>query len=139
MRTPAIFDGEICALDEHGVSQFDWMIHGDKRKTFLAFDVLRLRSRWIVDEPLWKREDRLRNVIVSENGSLLRLGMVTDGVGLYAQASALNLEGVVGKDRNSRYIAGERSAAWVKVKTPFGARVVAERMRNAARARVQTR
>ena len=39
-----------------------------------------------------------------------------DGVALYEAAIASGLEGVVGKRKDSRYQAGRRSAAWIKVK-----------------------
>jgi bifunctional non-homologous end joining protein LigD len=123
------FDGEIVCLDKEGRPDFRKVINrlmasGETTIEKLSksspaycylFDCLYLDGRAIVNEPLWRRRDWLDDIIRKE--SPYRLSETEeDGEALFAAAREHSLEGIVAKDKNSRYLPGKRSDAWLKIK-----------------------
>lgn len=128
VREPAVFDGELCALDKRGFPQFEWMQRRDVVHTLVAFDVLRIGSRDVTHLPLERRRSLLERVLVSEEDVIIRARANSAGFALFQQCERLGLEWLVGKRNDSTYKPGIRSAAWLKIKTPTGRRVIRERM-----------
>lgn len=125
---PHVLDGEACVLDELGRSDFD-RLHARARRrrnwpgadpvVFCAFDALVIGGRDIMGRPLAARKAALKRLLASRPPSVLYVsGIDGDGEGLYAQAVALRLEGIVAKRLASVYRPGVRSEDWVKVKRP---------------------
>jgi len=115
-----VLDGEIMVLDEHGRSSFNAMQHrgrGDPRHqiVFYAFDVLHLDGRDITQDPLHRRRAELPRLL---DGAVLRVSQELPGTAadVLAAVQSMGLEGVVAKRRDSQYVPGERSTAWVKLK-----------------------
>jgi bifunctional non-homologous end joining protein LigD len=141
LRGHHVLDGEMCVLDEYGRSDFDRLQVRSMRKgwkpgadlvVFCAFDVLVLSGRNVMQQPLRRRKASLGKLLEPVRQSVLPVGYVeAAGKQLYAQALALELEGIVAKDLESPYVPGVRSDAWVKFKRP-GA-VPAERFKFASR------
>jgi bifunctional non-homologous end joining protein LigD len=134
----AILDGEVVALDANGQPDFGLLQARNKlgrhrgagRAQALeeaaadgaaativceVFDLLFLDGRLLTDVPLEERKRLLRSIV---RDSRIRYAghVVRDGEEFYAAVSALGLEGMVAKLRNSRYVPGRRSQAWLKVK-----------------------
>jgi bifunctional non-homologous end joining protein LigD len=112
----ALLDGEIVALDEHGHPSFQALHHQSARAiVFYAFDLLHLNGRDLTRMPLEERRAALATVV--EGTRILRSdplpGTPTQ---IAAAVRRLRLEGVIAKERHSRYEPGKRSRAWVKVK-----------------------
>jgi bifunctional non-homologous end joining protein LigD len=85
----------------------------------LAFDLL---TRWSTDlrfHPLLTRKAELQELIASSERICYVPHIEVKGLELYGQAVAQGLEGIMGKQENSKYIAG-RSRYWIKVETPAG-------------------
>lgn len=83
---------------------------------FVAYDVLYYKDKLITDLPLIERKQILDNV-VSENQLISVSRYVeTSGKMLFKLAKQQNLEGVVGKKKDSLYWFGKRTKDWNKIK-----------------------
>ncbi len=111
-----VLDGEVCALDEEGRPRFSLLQHGGGTLAMYVFDLLRLDGRDVTGLPLHERRELLSSTLIGSD--VIRLSVAfADGPALFEQARGLGLEGVIAKRASSRYLAGRRSEAWVKVKT----------------------
>ena len=116
IATPdAVLDGEVCALDDTGTARFGSLQRGDGRLVFVAFDLLELDGRPLVDEPLTSRRELLAS-IVRPDAAVQVSPTFDDGDALLAACREQGIEGVVAKRAGSRYRQGARSPDWVKVK-----------------------
>ncbi len=123
-RGPSVVDGEICVLDEHGRSDFDrlraraaqrGLKRGSDRVVFCVFDLLVLRGRSLLEQPLALRKAELMRLLGHKPDRILPVqGVLDEGTWLFAQAQRLGLEGIVSKKTDSRYLPGQRSPSWVK-------------------------
>jgi bifunctional non-homologous end joining protein LigD len=133
----AIVDGEVVALDERGRPDFGLLQErlgagrirtpgsavpsggppgGAVPLVFQAFDLLYLDGRSLLDVPLEQRR-RLLELVVRPSARVQVSALVaTEGVAFFEAVKAQELEGIVAKHRRSRYEAGRRSTAWLKVK-----------------------
>ncbi|HEY8556904.1 MAG TPA: non-homologous end-joining DNA ligase, partial [Actinomycetes bacterium] len=125
----AVVDGEIVALDRDGRPSFERMqdrFHrtpeelarnkGRVPVQFLAFDLLWLDGRPLLELPLHERRARLEEVLVETKD--IRLSQVVEGAGtaFFDHVKALQLEGIVAKRAASPYRPGIRSHDWRKIK-----------------------
>jgi bifunctional non-homologous end joining protein LigD len=118
----AIIDGEIVALDDKGRSSFQ-LLQGFGAGlvrppiVFYAFDLLRLNGKDLQDLPLEERKAKLEGLLKKPPGVLRYSVSFTHKIEeLLSRAQELGLEGLIGKRSGSRYEAGKRSGAWVKIK-----------------------
>lgn len=124
----AVLDGEIVALDAHGVSSF----HRLQQRMNLtdAGEIARAAARvpvefYAFDLLLHAGKDLTRLPLLERKAKLAALGLqspwryadhvVGDGVGLFAEARKRGLEGIIAKRADSPYEAG-RSRQWLKFK-----------------------
>ena len=127
---PAVFDGEIVALDAAGHPSFTRLqsrmhltgardIAREATATpvhYFVFDLLRIGDDDIAARPLRERRELLESV-TADAASPLVVPPVTDDIADALTAAAdLRLEGVVVKDPQSPYRRGIRSEQWLKVK-----------------------
>lgn len=117
--TAAVLDGEVVALDASGRPSFQALQHRAAHPShaiaFYAFDLLHLNGKDLTGERLDSRRSLLPQVL---NGSGILFSMELQGSAtqVIEVVSGLGLEGVIAKRRDSRYAAGQRSGAWVKLK-----------------------
>ncbi len=126
----AVVDGEIVAFDRHGRPSFSLLqnrmhltrpreIEREVVRTpivYMVFDLLRLDGHDLTGLPLSQRRTLLEDVIADLDAPV-RVPPVFDDVDAALAASdEFGLEGVVVKDPSSRYRAGQRSPAWLKLK-----------------------
>ena len=120
----AILDGEIVALDEHGISRFSLLQQAlsegpSSRLTFYAFDLLYLDGWDLRRVPLKKRKEYLSQLIAGVSGGRSAIQysdhVEGDGDALFARASEMGLEGIVSKREDSLSSPG-RTNLWVKSK-----------------------
>jgi hypothetical protein len=85
---------------------------------YVLFDLLFDRGRCLPQEALVQRRARLRELLVALDEPVLAYsaGVVGCGREFFAQVVAQGHEGVLAKDRASRYRPGHRSSAW-RIKT----------------------
>ncbi len=127
---PAVFDGEIVALDAAGHPSFTRLqsrmhltgardIAREATATpvhYFVFDLLCIGDDDIAERPLRERRELLESV-TADAASPLVVPPVTDDIADALTAAAdLRLEGVVVKDPQSPYRRGIRSERWLKVK-----------------------
>ena len=133
----AVLDGEIVAFEDGRPSfqrlQQRMHVRDESRVeqltrqvpvVFMAFDLLYLDGRRLVDEPLTSRRRLLEGALVPS--SSIQLSPMVEGSGraLLQAASDQGLEGIVAKRLSSKYEPGKRSRSWLKVKLVFDADVV---------------
>ena len=115
----AVVDGEIVAVDANGHPSFQALQHRSAYPghaiTFYAFDLLHLDGESLEAKPLSERRGRLPAVIKG-SGLLLSEPLPGSAAHVADAVRALGLEGVIAKRVNSRYSAGQRGGAWVKLK-----------------------
>src|SRR6185503_4496361 len=128
--TAALFDGEIVCLEADGKPNFRNVIHRMQQKTDGAierarakfpavcylFDCLYLDGCAIVNEPLSRRREWLRDAVKSDSAYRLSEA-VEDGPAFFEAVQKLGLEGIVAKQRSSPSLPGKRSDSWLKIKT----------------------
>jgi bifunctional non-homologous end joining protein LigD len=124
-----VIDGEIVALDEEGRPSFNLLQnYGSSRASivYFVFDVLTLRGKSLMDEPLTKRRDLLREKVLTKLGEPVRFSPDLDAglPDLIESVKAEGLEGLVAKRRNSSYEPGQRSGAWQKMRINQGQELV---------------
>lgn len=120
----AIVDGEVIALDEHGEPDFALLQSRIKGRAagggtpfvYEVFDLLHLEDRSLLDEPLDVRRALLREVLVTDPRVRLSDDIEGDGTAFFEAARVRGLEGIMAKDRRSRYLPGGRTMAWQKIK-----------------------
>jgi bifunctional non-homologous end joining protein LigD len=115
----AVLDGELICIDRTGRSIFNELLYRKSEPVFYAFDLLWLNGEDLRNEPLSIRKGRLERLIKSaKNESLLYAHHIeNDGTKLFNIICEQNLEGIVGKRRDSIYSASA-VRSWVKIKNP---------------------
>lgn len=127
--TCGLFDGEIVSLDEKGKPDFKEVIHRMQRSSegeiqramkknpvyCYIFDLLYLDGRAVVNEPLIRRREWLKDAVKKDSPYRLS-DIVEDGNALFYAARELGLEGIMAKEKNSKYLPGKRSDNWYKIK-----------------------
>lgn len=121
----AIVDGEVIALDDRGEPDFALLqarIKGQGRTStptpfvYEVFDLMWLDGKSLLDEPLEDRRRILADALRADPRVRLSEHIEGDGIAFFEAARARGLEGIMAKDRRSRYEPGKRSMAWQKVK-----------------------
>lgn len=92
--------------------------------TFVAFDLLYLDGRSLVELPFSERRALLEEVVVPAPFIQVSTSIPGAGTALFAAAQQQRLEGIVAKKTASRYEPGRRSKSWLKIKTSSHADVV---------------
>jgi bifunctional non-homologous end joining protein LigD len=116
-----VIDGEIVALDEEGRPSFNALQNYGSSTApvfYFVFDVLILRGRDVMREPLDARRSLLEEKIVPKLSEPARYFPPLDASlpVLIESVKAQGLEGLVAKRRDSRYEPGLRSGAWQKMR-----------------------
>jgi len=111
-------DGELVALDENGVPRFNLLQNyrsGSAHLTLFAFDILSHKGRDLTNLPLSERRELLHSVVKrSRHVEVAAWSSDLDAIERFVRDH--KLEGVVAKSAISRYEAGRRSGAWVKLR-----------------------
>ncbi|MDQ3823130.1 MAG: DNA ligase D, partial [Actinomycetota bacterium] len=120
VRSPeCVLDGEVGALDENGRMTFSAMQQGKSGTSYVyvAFDVLEIDGRPLVDRPLTERREALGGLLDGRNRAVQLSEAFDDGEALFRAAEEQGFEGIIAKRTDSRYLAGRRTRDWLKVKT----------------------
>ena len=126
----AILDGEIVALDEHGVSRFQLLqsrmgrknqseierLVGKSRIAYYVFDLLYLDGFDLSECRLLDRKKQLEIALKPANNVRLSDHIIEHGKELYREIAKIPLEGIVAKRIGSKYVQ-KRSGDWLKIKT----------------------
>ena len=110
------------ALDEKGRSSFQLLQGsemGEQRPliVFYAFDLIQLNGKKLQNLPIEERKAKLEELLKKPPGVIrYSVSFTKDIPELLDRAHKLGLEGLIGKRAGSRYEAGKRTGAWIKVK-----------------------
>ncbi len=127
VKDDVIFDGEIIMLDNNKVSfsKLQKRIHLKNKKTieflsktnpviFICFDVI-YEGKDLINLSLLERKDILSKY--KDNDVFIKSTYVMeDGTKLFNAIKKLDMEGIVAKKINSKYLVNERSDNWLKIK-----------------------
>jgi bifunctional non-homologous end joining protein LigD len=117
----AVIHGEIVALDDKGRSSFQLLQDFDMGMVrppivFYAFDLLQLNGKDLQGLPIEERKAKLEALLEKPPGVIRYSVSFTKKIEeLLSRVRGLGLEGLIGKRTNSRYEAGKRTGAWVKL------------------------
>jgi bifunctional non-homologous end joining protein LigD len=117
----AVLDGEVVALDPDGRAQFQLLQNyqrtGLGQLAYYVFDLLYLDGGDLRSLPLRRRKQILAEII--GDGTQVRFSehVENEGTAFYQAAARQGLEGIMAKDSTSPYRTGQRSTAWLKIKT----------------------
>ncbi|MEO8068293.1 MAG: DNA ligase D [Flavobacteriales bacterium] len=120
IRKRMVLDGEIVAINDRERPDFQLLQHASLDPTthlvYYVFDLLRLDGKDLTHLPLIERKDKLRRVL--KNGTHVRYcdHVEAKGRAFYSAAVQQDLEGVIGKRKESIYAVGVRSRNWMKIK-----------------------
>lgn len=125
MPDETVIDGEVVALDRDGKPSFNTLQnYGSAGASlhFYIFDLLILKGRDVMGEPLVKRRELLEEHILPTLAEPIRYSPVLEAKleDLIRSVKAQGLEGLVAKRRNSKYEPGQRSGAWQKMRVNQG-------------------
>ncbi|MEH7610467.1 non-homologous end-joining DNA ligase [Gottfriedia acidiceleris] len=124
-----ILDGEVIALDQNGNPSFHEVMRRDGIRRmdrvysaieavpiyYMIFDILFYNGKWVTQLSLQERQNLLVEAI-QPNKQIQLVPNNTDGVALFEVAKQHNLEGIVCKNLNSKYLINGKHNAWQKVK-----------------------
>jgi bifunctional non-homologous end joining protein LigD len=123
----AIVDGEIVALDEHGLSSFERLqermhvrapsehLVSQVPVVFFAFDLLYCDGYDLRKAPLLERKQLLQRLVHASERFRYADHQMEHGKELFELAKQTGLEGIVAKRADSPYVS-DRSAHWMKLK-----------------------
>jgi bifunctional non-homologous end joining protein LigD len=128
--TQVVLDGEIVAMDESGRPSFGALqnrmhVTGAAQirrlvtqtpVTFLAFDVLYLDGRSLLDEPYVERRRLLESLGLSGPSWQTPPYFAGGGAAVFAASGEQGLEGILAKRLDSKYFPDKRSDCWLKLK-----------------------
>ena len=117
----AVLDGEVVVVDGAGKSDFEllqkYQKSGQGRLCYYVFDLLYLDGHDLRQLPLWRRKELLATAVAGLPDVVLSEHVEEHGVAFFKAAAAAGLEGIIAKDGQSPYREGQRSHAWLKIKT----------------------
>lgn len=116
-------DGEVLALDEHGVPNFQALQNAfdsaasAKGLVFYAFDLPYADGEDLRHQPLVERRARLHRVLGDATDGLVRYSADFDAppADLMVSACQIGFEGLIGKRKDAPYVS-RRNADWIKLK-----------------------
>lgn len=113
----AVLDGEIVVVDEGGRLDRDELarrLAGEPGRplSYLAFDVLHLDGRSVLNFALDRRRQLLRQVLRPGDEVVAVPAMPGEGRALFEAVSAQGLYGIRARQRSSPYLPGVRSRMW---------------------------
>jgi bifunctional non-homologous end joining protein LigD len=120
--TECVVDGEVVALDEQGRSSFQLLqaLEMEGRKAplrFYVFDLLELNGKGLFELPVEQRKEVLARLCENVGDPVRYSGEISGNVKmLLNEVQRRGLEGLIGKQRGSKYEPGRRSGVWIKLK-----------------------
>lgn len=118
--TDIILDGEVVALDQRGLANFQHLQTYPESNAFLVFyifDVLFYGSYDLTSAALIDRKKWLKKILPSHEGMRYVDHVEDKGMLFFERAKSQGIEGIIAKEKHSHYLKGRRSKKWLKIKT----------------------
>jgi len=119
----AVLDGEIVCFSGDGKPRFFDLLRRRQSQYFCAFDLLRLDGRDVRDQPLVERKRLLKALIPPQPCAVVYVDYVEEcGTALFEECCRQDLEGIVAKQKYSRYRMhgpfrrGPERTPWAKIR-----------------------
>lgn len=130
VNAECILDGELVVLDNIGRPDFNALQKRahlkDSKKIkslaeklptkFVAFDILYYKGKDLTDSPFSERRRILLETVTPNAFIEVSQGIETKGVKLFELVKQNNMEGIVAKRLDGKYLIGKRTDLWVKIK-----------------------
>ena len=116
----AVIDGELVAIDAHGISRFQLLQNALRTAAnlrYCVFDIMFLAGKDLRDLPLVERKELLRALLPKNPLLIYSEHLPEHGKRYFKEAQKAKLEGIIAKRAQSRYLSGSRSKDWLKIKT----------------------
>jgi bifunctional non-homologous end joining protein LigD len=120
VKHDAVLDGELVALDAHGVSRFQLLqnaLRAEATLRYCIFDLMFLDGQDLRSLPLIERKERLRRILPKDPLLAFSEHRKQHGTKYFKEAENDGLEGIMAKRAGSLYLSGQRSKDWIKIKT----------------------
>jgi bifunctional non-homologous end joining protein LigD len=118
-----VLDGEMVAANADGNYSFQLLQSYDTNAArkpalfYYAFDLMQLDGRDLTGLPLPRRKETLQKLLGPAQATVyFSPGIEAEPTRMLREMKARGLEGLVAKDKESKYEAGQRSGKWVKFK-----------------------
>ncbi|GAC1707102.1 MAG: hypothetical protein NVS9B7_18660 [Flavisolibacter sp.] len=124
----AVLDGEIVALNDQGVADFQLLQNWQNNPTrlrYYVFDILWLEGFELTGLPLIERKGLLKKTLPTDN-EIIKYSDHIDGNGIHFFQAAVSkgLEGIMAKKTTGIYEVNSRSNSWLKIKANLRQEVV---------------
>ena len=130
VKAECILDGELVILDNDGHPLFSGLqkrahvksqakisrLANELPAKFVAFDIIYLNGKDLTDLPLTQRKSILSEIVIPNNYIEISQGIQEKGIELFNIVKQNNMEGIVAKRLDSKYLVGKRSKHWIKIK-----------------------
>src|SRR5215211_1739688 len=126
-----VLDGEIVVLNKEGIPDFQMhqkrmnvesqrdieFLSNEIPATYFVFDILYINGRNVEELQLSDRR-KILNSVIAEGSKRIRVSEYIEekGKALFKSVIERHLEGIVAKEKHSKYRQGIRSSAWLKIK-----------------------
>jgi len=119
-----VLDGELVAIDDNGRPDFNLLQNfraEASRIHYYVFDLLCWRGRDLTRLPLIERRALLKSLVVVADETIRTWDYVeATPKDLLSAVREQGLEGIIGKQKDSRYQPEKRSGAWIKYRVNHG-------------------
>ncbi|MDP5200304.1 DNA ligase D [Flavobacterium sp. DG2-3] len=119
-KSNAVLDGEILVLKEDGKADFsalqNWRSEADGHLVYYAFDILWYNGINLMELPLTERQAILKEILPKDDDRIRLSQSFEGGIDFFQTASAIGLEGIMAKRKDSLYIPESRNRQWLKIK-----------------------
>jgi bifunctional non-homologous end joining protein LigD len=120
LKLDVVLDGEIIVAGDEGLSNFgqlqNWRSEADGELLYYVFDVLWLDGYSLLEIPLLKRREILKEIIPEHPLIHISELFKAGGMEFYEAAKKMKLEGIMAKKADSLYTPGIRTKEWLKIK-----------------------
>lgn len=128
LKLNAILDGEIVAVNEKGLANFQALQNWQNtpvRLQYFVFDVLWLNGKDVTKLPLLERKALLQKLL-PENNEIIKYSdhVIGKGNKFFKAALKQGLEGIMAKKADSIYEIDTRTDEWVKIKVNLRQEVI---------------
>lgn len=114
-----VLDGEVVVFDKNGRSDFGLLQESIKYGTngfhYVVFDLLALNGEDLRELPLYQRKEKLSRLLFNVPNNIIYSKHIEQGLESYNFAKKNNLEGIIAKNKNSKY-QEKRNEDWIKIK-----------------------
>jgi bifunctional non-homologous end joining protein LigD len=120
LKRDVVLDGEIVVFDEHDKPNFQKLQNYSNSShyaiRYFVFDILMLDGKDLTALPLHERKSILKTVLPKSEIILFCDHVVGSGKAFYKEIEKKQMEGMIAKRADSKYLIGKRNSDWLKIK-----------------------